>query len=171
MAMKVAATYANGAFVPDEPVELEEGARAWIAVSGGMPALDEAERAFELAFANGGLDEARVREGCRLAWEAARASVASVAQVRGWAHESARDLRRAICLLDGIDERGDFEGEPRYYHQFRAAEIFHDRANAPSGDIAPFLLEERWQFADGLRMTRELINAMADMDRGMEARA
>ena len=162
MAMKVAATYTNGAFVPDKPVDMDEGARAYVEVGGDMAALDEAERIFALAFAGGALDEARVKEGCKIAWDAARASVVKAARVRGWAHDTDEDLTRAVCQLDGIGENGRFEGALRYYSPYCAAEIFRDRAYADEGDIAPLLLDEPWHFADGLRATRALIRALAD---------
>ena len=151
MAMKVAVTYANGVFAPDEPVELEEGARALVEVSGGMAALDEAERLFARAFAGGGLDEAR-------------ASVARMARARGWAYETDADLTSAICRLDGIDKNGRFDGRLRYYSPYCAAEIFRDRAYAAEGDISPPLLDEPWHFVDGLCATRILIRAIVDED-------
>ena len=161
MAMKVAVTYTNGKFVPENPLELEEGARGWIEVTSGLPALDEAERVFALAFARGELEEARVKEGCRLAWDATRESVAKAVRARGWAHATDNDLRRAMSQIDKLESRGDSNEKLSLYPLFRAGEIFRDRANAPFGDRAPFLLEEWWQFADGLEMTRELIAAMS----------
>ena len=163
MAIKVAVTYANGVFAPDEPIELEEGARALVDMSGGMAALDEAERLFALAFAGGELDEASVKEGCRLAWDAAKESVARMARARGWSCETDDDVRAAIYALDGIDKNGYFEDMPRYYSGYRAASIFRDRAVAAEGDVVPCLLHEPWQFADGLRLTRALLGKMAEI--------
>ena len=164
MAIKVTVTYANGAFVPDKPVDLDEGARAFVEVGGDMAALDEAERIFALAFSSCELDEVRVKEGCNIAWDAARASVARVARARGWSHETDDDIRSAICALDGLDKDGYCEGRPRYYSSYRAARIFRDRAYAAEGDIVPCLLEEPWQFDDGLRMTRDLLRKLAEIE-------
>ena len=176
MATRMTATYANGAFAPDGEVDLPEGAKAHFVIGDwfepslpdGSP-LAAAQREFELAFANVGWDEARVREGSRLAWEAARASVARTAKARGWAHETDDDLLRTICEMDGTDEHGNFEGKLRYYSRYRAAEIFRDRANAGADEISPILLTEFWQFTDGLRMTSALIDALASGKRNVEA--
>lgn len=136
--------------------------RALVEMDGSAAALDEAERIFALAFVGGELDEARVKEGCKMAWDAARVRIARAA--RGWACETDADIRSAIYALDGIDGNGDFEGRPRYYSSYRAARIFRDRAYAAEGAAVPCLLQEPWQFADGLRMTRALVRKLADAE-------
>lgn len=169
MTTKITATYRDGAFIPDVDPDLPEGVVAQFFIGDrfetSLPEdspLAAAEREFAAAFANGGWDEARMRKGSRLAWEAARGSVALAAKARGWAHETDEDLLRAICEMDGIDERGDFRGKLRYYSLYRAAEIFRDRARAKEDDVFHVLLVEYWQFANGLRMAQELIAALSN---------
>lgn len=164
MTTKITATYANGAFTPDVEVDLPEGVKARFIIGDRFePSLPEgsplaaAEREFAAAFANGGWDEARVREGSRLAWEAARGSVALAAKARGWAHRTSQDLWNAIYRLDGIDKKGGYQGRLRYFHGYCAADAFNRRSLAGDEDCDSAPMSERWEFADGLRMAHELI--------------
>lgn len=178
MAMKITATYADGVFTPEAPVALPEGASIWMALEDRFaPALPEgsplaaAERAFAAAFANGGWDEARAREGCVLAWNVARQAMASAAEARGWPYKSDIDLLRAAKALDGLDANGKFLDKPRCYYRYRAAEIFRDRAIMEDGqDMSPLLAEVR-QFEDGLWAIHNLVNEIAEIAPRMERMA
>lgn len=160
---RIAATYANGAFKPDGEVDWYEGDKVWILCEDRFEAflpegspLAAAEREFELAFANGGWDEARAREGCRLAWETIGEIAARVARARGWAADPDLNLRRAICQLEELDSGEYPGGDFLCYSRYRAAEIFRERASADEDDISLVSLGEIWQFEDGLRMAHDL---------------
>lgn len=165
MANKIGVTYANGAFAPDREVSLREGAKAWMwfeerfapSLPCGSP-LGAAERRFELAFANGVWNETEVREGCRLAWNAAKDAIARIAGQRGWAHETIDDLRDAIRRLDA-GERVDVYGG-----KFLFAMMFYHCAEDEIDDYALIIFEDIRGITDALIVVQALIDMLAGKD-------
>ena len=169
MAMKVAATYADGAFAPDNDAAWDGGDKVWLDINerfaAFLPAdspLAAAEREFIAAFANGGWDEARARQGCLLAWEATRDIVAKALRARGLTAATDVDILFAMKKIDKTESRGNSNERLSLYPLFRAVELFRDRSSASDCDAPPFSLGEIWQFTLGLEMASDLIAAMEE---------
>lgn len=175
MAMKVAATYANGAFVPECEVNWFEGNKVWLAIddrfAASLPAnspLAAAEREFALAFANGGWDEERIEAGCRMVWQVARTSVVGAAKARGYVHNTDNDLLNAMIRLGDMEIKAGLTNVNAHYLRFRAAEIFRDRGNLANNEVSPILLAEIWQFQDGLRAIQKMLDIFGEVGERVE---
>ena len=106
--------------------------------------LDSADRAFD------GND---MREGSRLMWEAARTSIAAVAQKRGWPCNNLDEIKEVIFRLDGIDENGNFQGKyPKHLSYFGVADGFREHAETDEWEYPEF----QWGEA-GFRMGRKSV--------------
>lgn len=185
MGIKIAAIYKNGAFVVDEGFELipdtlywSENAKVWIEMDArfdeALPdtsPLHEAQREFAIAFANGGWDEARVRAGCRLAWNAAAAAAIDLMNIKGWAYESPGDLESFLKTLDEEEaeenrksagsERGGAYGSMRWFTWFSVIEVFLSRANGEENGYMPYILDDVRDFEWRLQCADRLISDLA----------
>lgn len=188
MGIKIAATYKNGAFVVDETFELvpgaldwRENAKVWIemderfdeALPDTSP-LYEAQREFAVAFANGGWDEARVRTGCRLAWNAAEAAIIDLMNIKGWEYEIPGDLKAFLKTLDeeeaearrkgaGSECDSDAFGAMRWFLWFSAIETFLARANGEESGYMPYILDDVGDFVWRLQSIDRGVNDLAAM--------
>lgn len=83
-------------------------------------------------------DEGDLREGARLLWEATKIGVASVARKLDMPCDTYDDIKQVIYRLDGIDEKGRFEGYPHYSAKFGVARGFKEHAETDEWELPEF---------------------------------
>ena len=105
-----------------------------------------------LAAADRAFDAGDLREGARLMWEASRVVIASVARKLDMPCDTYDDIKQVIYRLDGIDERGRFEGYPHYSADFGIARGFKEYAETHEWELPEF----EWNDID-YKMNRPLV--------------
>lgn len=125
--------------------------------------LAAAEAQFLRAFRNADWDEERVREGCRLAWEAARGAMVRVDAPRMWRIETLSDFKAAIYRLDEIDKRGGRDGGRPFIPQYMAVKAFYERAALEDDDYGQLMYRDARQFIYGLGSVQSLIASLDEL--------
>ena len=172
MGIKIAAIYKDGAFIADESFELIpetlyslNNSKIWIEIDHrfdeALPktsALYDAQREFAIAFANGGWDEARVRAGCRLAWNAVEAVASEIVSVKGWTYETPCELESLMRRLDeeeseekrksaGDEGADNARNSMRWWYPCNTARTLLARANGEEDGYTPYMLDDVRDFA------------------------
>lgn len=112
--------------------------------------LNSADRAF---------DANDMREGSRLMWEAARTSIAAVAEKRGWPCGSLDEIKEVIYRLDSAS--GGWKGAdyPWHFAQFTVADIFREHAETDEWEHSEFQWSEP-EFRMGRKSVKRFVTTL-----------